>query len=104
MATVNPVASQASGWDLDALQAGSQTAGADDFLDTETFLQLLVAQIKNQNPLNPADGVEFLSQLAQFAQLEQTIAIHEEVQAIRGAVVQSPGADNSQAAQDELKA
>jgi flagellar basal-body rod modification protein FlgD len=37
----------------------------------ETFLQLLVAQIKNQNPLNPADGVQFLSQLAQFSELEQ---------------------------------
>ena len=45
--------------------------------------QLLVAQIKNQNPLNPADGVEFLSQLAQFTQLEQTIGIHDEVAGLR---------------------
>ena len=41
------------------------------------FLQLLVAQIKNQNPMNPADGVEFLSQLAQFSQLEQTMGIRD---------------------------
>ena len=34
--------------------------------DKNTFLQLLIAQIKNQNPLSPTDGVQFLSQLAQF--------------------------------------
>ena len=33
------------------------------------FLQLLVAQIKNQDPMSPADGVQFLTQLAQFQQL-----------------------------------
>lgn len=48
----------------------------------QTFLTLLVAQIKNQNPLNPADGTEFLSQLAQFSELEQLISIREELEAI----------------------
>lgn len=42
----------------------------------EAFMQLLVAQIKNQNPLNPADGVEFLTQLAQFSELEQLVNIN----------------------------
>jgi flagellar basal-body rod modification protein FlgD len=71
------------------------TTGAQDTTETtsksatgqaasqETFLKLLVAQIQNQNPLNPADGVEFLSQLAQFSQLEQTIGIHDEVAGLR---------------------
>jgi flagellar hook assembly protein FlgD len=41
-------------------------------LTSETvFLQLLVAQLKNQNPTNPADGTEFVTQLAQFTTLEQ---------------------------------
>jgi flagellar basal-body rod modification protein FlgD len=35
------------------------------------FLQLLVAQIKGQNPLNPMEGSEFVTQLAQFSSLEQ---------------------------------
>ena len=35
------------------------------------FLQLLVAQIKGQNPLNPMEGSEFVSQLAQFSSLEE---------------------------------
>ena len=42
---------------------------------TDMFLQLLVAQIQNQDPLNPADGTQFVSQLAQFSELEQVIAI-----------------------------
>jgi flagellar basal-body rod modification protein FlgD len=39
----------------------------------DTYLKLLVAQIKNQDPLNPMDGTQFTSQLAQFSQLEQQI-------------------------------
>lgn len=37
----------------------------------EDFLKLLVAQLQNQDPLNPADPTEFTAQLAQFGQLEQ---------------------------------
>src|ERR1039457_6595812 len=37
------------------------------------FLQLLVAQIQNQDPLNPADSTQFLTQLAQFQTLEQSM-------------------------------
>src|SRR2546422_6151975 len=39
------------------------------------FLQLLVAQLKQQNPLDPKDGTEFISQLAQFSSLEELINI-----------------------------
>ena len=55
-------------------------------LGKETFLKLLVAQIKNQNPLNPADGVEFLTQLAQFSELEQLMGVRSEVEALRSAL------------------
>ncbi len=51
--------------------AGTQTTAKKNLSDKDMFLQLLVAQIKNQNPLNPADGTQFLSQLAQFSELEQ---------------------------------
>lgn len=57
------------------------TAPSIDGLATEnTFLQLLVAQIKNQDPTNPTDSVQFLTQLAQFSQLEQLIGIRQELQ------------------------
>jgi|GEM_PF-1406959 len=53
----------------------------DGLANENTFLQLLVAQIKNQDPLQPADSIQFLSQLAQFSQLEQLIGIRQELQA-----------------------
>ena len=39
------------------------------------FLSLLVAQLKGQNPLDPKDGTEFVSQLAQFSSLEELVNI-----------------------------
>jgi flagellar basal-body rod modification protein FlgD len=47
------------------------------------FLQLLVAQIKNQDPMNPSDGVQFLTQLAQFQQLENGMNMGQDISAIR---------------------
>ena len=49
----------------------------------DEFLQLLVAQIQNQDPLNPADGTQFLTQLAQFQTLEQSMNMGTDLSAIR---------------------
>ena len=53
--------------------------GTDALATKDTFLQLLVAQLRHQNPLQPTDGVEFLSQLAQFTSLEQAIQLNTNV-------------------------
>lgn len=45
----------------------------------QTFLQLMVAQIQNQDPLSPTDSTQFVTQLAQFSSLEQLIGIHQSV-------------------------
>lgn len=52
---------------------GSTSTAKDDksVLGKEDFLSLLVAQMKNQDPLNPDDPTQFTAQLAQFSQLEQ---------------------------------
>ena len=44
------------------------------------FLQLLVSQLQNRDPLNPADSTQFVSQLAQFSQLEQVIGIRGDIE------------------------
>ncbi len=57
----------------------------------EMFLQLLVTQIRHQNPMNPRDGAEFLAQLAQFTSLEQMMAMRKELEIIRQAITTEAG-------------
>jgi len=45
----------------------------------QMFLKLLVAQLQNQDPMNPADGTQFVAQLAQFSSLEQLISLNTTV-------------------------
>ncbi len=55
---------------------GSSTAAASDAKlkdDLNKFLNLLVTQLKHQDPLDPMDATEFTSQLVQFASVEQQI-------------------------------
>lgn len=47
----------------------------------EEFLQLLVAQLKNQDPLNPSNPEEMASQLAQFSSLEQLVNVNDQLAA-----------------------
>lgn len=54
--------------------------------DKNTFLKLLVAQLKYQDPMNPADGIQFVTQLAQFTSLEQATRMSEDIAAIRAAM------------------
>lgn len=49
-------------------------------LGQQEFLQLLVAQMRNQDPINPLDGAEFAAQLAQFNSVEQLINVNNGLQ------------------------
>ncbi len=60
--------------------SSSSSAGSLSAPSEEMFLQLLVAQLQNQDPLNPTDSTQFVSQLAQFSELEQVIAIRSDIE------------------------
>ncbi|MCM1568785.1 MAG: flagellar hook capping protein [Roseburia sp.] len=49
----------------------NKTTSANEGMDKEAFLQLLVAQMKYQDPLEPTSNTEYISQYAQFSQVEQ---------------------------------
>jgi flagellar basal-body rod modification protein FlgD len=50
--------------------------------DFETFLQLLTAQLRNQDPLNPLESTEFATQLATFSGVEQQVRSNELLQSL----------------------
>ncbi|EPE99736.1 flagellar hook assembly protein FlgD [Rhizobium grahamii] len=53
--------------------SSSSSAQQKATLNYDNFLQLLIAQMKNQDPTDPVDASEQMSQLASFSQVEQTI-------------------------------
>lgn len=75
---------------LGSPSSSSSTTSASSTTDAlgneQVFLQLLVAQIQNQDPLNPTDSTTFMTQLAQFSDLEQLININQSVGQIDTAV------------------
>jgi flagellar basal-body rod modification protein FlgD len=50
----------------------------------DTFLQLLVAQIQNQDPTSPTDPTQFVGQLTQYSELEQLMQINSGIATIDG--------------------
>lgn len=64
-------------------QIGSNTSSnsksSSGIANESTFLTLLVEQLKNQDPMNPADSTQFVTQLAQFSSLEQLTNINTNV-------------------------
>lgn len=71
---VNPVSS--SGAAATALPSSATTSLST--VDSSTFLKLLVAQLKYQDPMNPAQGTEFLAQTAQFTMVEKLNALTQQ--------------------------
>ena len=63
-----------------ANQSGTDAANAS--LNYDSFLKLLVAQMKNQDPTNPMSSSEQIAQLATFSQVEQTIKTNSNLESL----------------------
>jgi len=60
----------------------SSQANSGNDLGKDVFLTLLVAQMENQDPLNPMEGTEFTAQLAQYSSLEQLYNVNDNLNSI----------------------
>jgi flagellar basal-body rod modification protein FlgD len=60
---------------VNSAQSTDSVSGPQDTLTQNDFLQLLVAQMENQDPLQPQSDTEMASQMAQFTSLSQTTAM-----------------------------
>jgi len=74
-------------------QAGKADNPAVTGADFHTFLTLLTAQLRNQNPLQPLDSTQFVAQLASFSTVEQLVGVNDrlDAQASRAAAENSAG-------------
>jgi flagellar basal-body rod modification protein FlgD len=77
-------AAQAASGTNSSSPTSSSSNGVSSLTSEQTFLQLLIAQIKNQDPLNPTDSIQFVGQLVQYSELEQLMGINQGVQTLAG--------------------
>jgi flagellar basal-body rod modification protein FlgD len=61
---------------------GSPNSTASNSVDYNTFLQLLVAEMKNQDPTNPMDTSQYMSQFAQLSTVEQAMQTNSKLDAL----------------------
>ncbi|MEO1242617.1 MAG: flagellar hook capping FlgD N-terminal domain-containing protein [Pseudomonadota bacterium] len=73
--SADPAASNAA----PAAEASAAATAASDF---QSFLQLLTAQMRNQDPLSPIDSTQFVEQLASFSSVEQQIETNKKLDAL----------------------
>jgi len=59
---------------------GSQSSSASGALGESDFLTLLIAQMKNQDPLNPQDDSSFVAELATFSSVQQQTQMNQTIQ------------------------
>lgn len=80
IAALEPTYNQIPSWET------SETTEPEDKTGMNQFLTMLVAQLQNQDPLNPMDGTDFTAQLAQFTSLEQQFQMNDNLASIQAAL------------------
>lgn len=71
--------------DSSAAASTASSGSSSSAVNENQFLQLLVTQLKNQDPLNPTDSSQFMGELAQFSQLQEVIGIHQDMNSLMAA-------------------
>lgn len=66
-----------------------------DPLGKEAFMEMLIAQLENQDPLNPMEGTEFTSQLAQYSALEQQYNSNDSLESILDVLKQEDSSEDN---------
>jgi len=61
---------------------GSTTNTSNNTVDYNTFLQLLIAEMKNQDPTSPTDTSQYMSQFAQLSSVEQAMQTNSKLDAL----------------------
>lgn len=79
--TASPLASSQS--------SATSKSDALNTVDFQNFLTLLTAQLRSQDPLDPADSTEFVAQLAQFTSVEQLVNVNSKIDKLASAMVAS---------------
>lgn len=65
-----------------ANSAGTSSAASKSTVDYESFLRLLVAQLKFQDPTQPMDSTQYMAQLASFSQVEQSVQMNSKLDSL----------------------
>lgn len=65
----------------------SSTATSGSMVDYQSFLKLLVAEMKNQDPTSPMESTDYVAQLATFSQVEQSVQMNTKLDNILQASV-----------------
>ena len=76
------VGSTAGAGSSNAANAVASAVGSDSFVSQNTFLTLLITQLKNQDPMNPQDSSQFVAQLASFSSLEQMTQLNKNINTV----------------------
>src|SRR5580700_2752493 len=93
MSTIaNPLTPAAGTTPATAASSAKGAASTDPLANESTFLTLLVSQLQNQDPLDPVDSNQFITQLTGYSQLEQLIGIHSDTTSLATGSVASAAA------------
>ena len=57
----------------------AETTASKSSVDYQSFLKLLIAQMKNQDPTSPMESTEYVAQIASFSQVEQSVQINQKL-------------------------